>query len=119
MGTTAVDIAQTYLDAAIRYQEQLSRITGGGSLLTRYWLVLEELRLEALKRTHGESTPPPINLTAEDTETMSIENINSILYAPIACPDIYGSFMSFQPSVNGVSASTGNLSAYLYPDWQP
>ncbi|KAH8805499.1 hypothetical protein F5884DRAFT_823181 [Xylogone sp. PMI_703] len=103
LGSTTTDMAQTYLDAAIRYQGQLSRITAGGSLLARYWLVLEELRLEALKRTQGESDPPPI-----DQEM-------AILYAPIAYPDIHGGFVGFQPGM----ASMGNLAAYPFLDWQP
>ncbi|KAH9205228.1 hypothetical protein DL95DRAFT_439208 [Leptodontidium sp. 2 PMI_412] len=48
--SSSVNTYQTYLDAAIRCQNQLSRITGSGSLVARYCAVLEELRVEALRR---------------------------------------------------------------------
>ncbi|KAL6786778.1 fungal-specific transcription factor domain-containing protein [Trichoderma sp. SZMC 28012] len=40
-----------YLAAATRCQDQLSNLTEDGSLIARYCLVLEELRLEALRQT--------------------------------------------------------------------
>ncbi|PTB36475.1 uncharacterized protein TrAFT101_010360 [Trichoderma asperellum] len=45
------DVYSGYLSAAIRCQDQLSNLAEDGSLVARYCLVLEELRLEALRQT--------------------------------------------------------------------
>ncbi|UKZ71390.1 uncharacterized protein TrAtP1_012349 [Trichoderma atroviride] len=45
------EIYSGYLSAATRCQDQLSNLAEDGSLVARYCLVLEELRLEALRQT--------------------------------------------------------------------
>ncbi|KAL3469086.1 fungal-specific transcription factor domain-containing protein [Aspergillus californicus] len=99
---------QTYFDAAVRCQSQLSRIMPGDSLLARYCMVLEELRLEAIKRTEENQSPPQATqeTTPAETDTLSVENINSVLYAPITYPDIYGGAFSFP---YGPDAVPGNI----------
>lgn len=42
-----------YLAAAIQCQSHISRFAEKGSLSERYFLVLEELRIEALRQTNG------------------------------------------------------------------
>jgi hypothetical protein len=86
------DTYQIYLEAAIRCQGQLSKITRSGSLVARYCLVLEELRLETLIRAENAPAPTTFdqeNPTAVEAGIMSEENINSILYAPVTYPDFY------------------------------
>ena len=48
---------QIYLDAAIQLQRHLSRFIEDSSLVTRYCLVLEELRLDALRQIRRQSSP--------------------------------------------------------------
>ncbi|KAM0252598.1 hypothetical protein ACHAQJ_007635 [Trichoderma viride] len=45
------ELYSSYLSAATRCQDQLSNLAEDGSLVARYCLVLEELRLEALRQT--------------------------------------------------------------------
>ncbi len=87
-GLAPAETYQTYLDAATRCQDQLSRITGIASLASRYCLVLEELRIEALRRTESgpriESNPSPSLTSYGSTPTsgadaLSSETINHIL----------------------------------------
>lgn len=49
-----------YLEAAEKCQQQISGIAEPGSLTSRYCLVLEELRLEAMRRAHDNQGPGSI-----------------------------------------------------------
>lgn len=59
--TSPDETLDDYLDAATRCQSQMSSIAEKGSLSSRYCLVLEELRLEAVTRSTRPPTPPTIN----------------------------------------------------------
>ncbi|OAA68567.1 fungal specific transcription factor domain-containing protein [Niveomyces insectorum RCEF 264] len=52
------EVYQTFLDAASRCHDQLSRISGPESIGSRYCLVLEELQIEAKRKLQGELSPP-------------------------------------------------------------
>ena len=45
---SAIDSYHEYFDAAVRCQEHLSKLVVKGSLIARYCVVLEELRIEAV-----------------------------------------------------------------------
>ncbi|KAL2793422.1 fungal-specific transcription factor domain-containing protein [Aspergillus keveii] len=95
------DAYQTYLDAAARCQEKLASIAPSDSLVARYCLVLEELRCEAMFRTHpdtGSLQQVAQDLTPISSETMFVENMNAILYAPVGYQDVYGSAIELQPA---------------------
>ncbi|KAL3445820.1 fungal-specific transcription factor domain-containing protein [Aspergillus insuetus] len=95
------DAYQTYLDAATRCQEKLASIAPSDSLVARYCLVLEELRCEAILRTHpdtGSLQQVAQDLTPTSSETMFVENMNAILYAPVGYQDVYGSAVNLQQS---------------------
>ncbi|KAK6085125.1 fungal specific transcription factor domain-containing protein [Seiridium cupressi] len=53
-----IDVYQTYLEAANTCQGQILAIAEQGSLTQRYCLVLEELRIEALRQTTGVGMMP-------------------------------------------------------------
>ncbi|KAI0011484.1 fungal-specific transcription factor domain-containing protein [Xylariaceae sp. FL0662B] len=55
----APECYSAYLAAAARCQDQLGSMAEKGSLAARYCLVLEELRIEALKKTERVRTPMP------------------------------------------------------------
>ncbi|KAJ0415653.1 fungal-specific transcription factor domain-containing protein [Aspergillus carlsbadensis] len=93
-----LDEYQTYLDAATHCQEKLASIAPSDSLVARYCLVLEELRREALVRTEPETglQHAAHDLTPASSETMFVENMNAILYAPVMYQDVYGSAVDLQ-----------------------
>jgi len=107
---SSVETYQRYLDAAIRCQSQLSNISGPDSLVARYCLVLEELRLEVLRSpdgAQGQFFSDQEGTMAFDMGAISEESMNTILYAPVAYPDVYrGDFVGFWPGLND---SLGNM----------
>ena len=56
------EVYDKYLSAAVQCQFQISSIAEKGSLLERYCLLLEELRLEAIRKTgrHRHVTVDPV-----------------------------------------------------------
>jgi hypothetical protein len=72
------DKYQTYLDVAEKCQKQISSMGENDSLAQRYSVVLEELRLEAVKTTHRQLDPQNITLeTATTLQQMSMQRTQS------------------------------------------
>ncbi|KAH8680559.1 fungal-specific transcription factor domain-containing protein [Xylariales sp. PMI_506] len=85
--TSPVEFYEQYLEAATRIQNKMSAFTENGSLVTRYCLVLEELRLEALRHIEGYVSPAVIDLenptTSGDNMANMVSEYANILGAPM------------------------------------
>jgi hypothetical protein len=58
-----------HFEAAVRCQNQISSQADAESLAERYGIVLEELRLEAIKRIHWKREDPKISTSVSDQRT--------------------------------------------------
>jgi hypothetical protein len=90
-----------YLDAATRSQGKLSRFIENGSLVAHYCLMLEELRLEALRQIEGETSPAMSNpdgvLAIARLNAIAAEYAN-IIGAPVPYPALDGQDFGTAPA---------------------
>ncbi len=117
------EVYSSYFAAATRCQNHLSGVAEKGSLPERYCLVLEELRLEAMRQTSMtgmadiESHPPEMGFqslsmpTEGNTESIAnyasqMENAEIINSMPVSAPCDYSGWDQF---FSLVSSGLGNL----------
>ena len=130
------EVYDKYLSAAVQCQFQISSIAEKGSLLERYCLLLEELRLEAIRKTGRHrhvtvdpvvsavlagpsSTPTTANFFYEqyvdgDLASHPFQDANVNLNA--AMPDQMSGFSDWDQFASMVSSGLGNLDAFLNAD---
>ncbi|KAL2856506.1 fungal-specific transcription factor domain-containing protein [Aspergillus pseudoustus] len=114
VASTPVPEYQPYLDAAMRYHGHLAaEVNQGDSLLTRYCLVLEELRTEATNRINSNNnyrTPgsgsSSTTAAAAGEEPGQTINIPNILFAPAVPHDFYMGMLGFQAGGTASSADS-------------
>lgn len=122
----------SYFSAAIRCQSHISSIAEKGSLPERYCLVLEELRVEALRQTERmhQLTSVKSDLQRNRPQTMSI-GMEANLGGPTDFADFMGDFDLDYDDVPGsvpsdysgwdqfasmVSSGLGNLDGFFNDD---
>ena len=123
-----------YLSAAVQCQSQISSIAEKGSLLDRYRLLLEELRLEAIRKVdrHRHLAIDPIaasagsgpssataNVPAEqdiDGHFASNPSLDTNVDLNTAIPDQMSDFSDWDQFASMVSSGLGNLDAFLNAD---
>lgn len=125
-----------YLAAAIQCQSQISSIADKGSLLERYRLLLEELRLEAVRQTSRNRAPAPSagaamnevglqpTIAAVDgfvgqSDHMDFANHPSMhgsIDFGAAIPDQMSDYSGWDQFASMVSSGLGNLDAFLNDD---
>lgn len=86
-----------YLNAAIRCQNQISRIAEKGSLAWRYCLVLEELRKEACRQVEVPKSPPASG------QEISFTNTTTLNAQDFVASHVNGDFTAFDLSPNSLT----------------
>ena len=130
------EVYSRYLSAAIQCQSQISSIAEEGSLLERYRHLLEELRLEAVRKTdpgHFPGVNPavvvaqpklqsaPVSMTDPAGQFEQNFDNDATLHANVntdaAIPDLASDFADWDQFASMVSSGLGNLDAFLdeYP----
>ena len=130
------EVYNKYLSAAVQCQSQISSIAEKGSLLERYCLLLEELRLEAIRKTDRHRTlsvdPSVSAAAAGPSSTSTTANVFSEQYVGgdlpgnpfqganislnAAMPDQMSGFSDWDQFASMVSSGLGNLDAFLNAD---
>lgn len=122
------EVYSSYLSAATRCQSHISAIAEKGSLSERYCLVLEELRVEALRQTksttlggivntqpqdnssaNGTWLQPPVNTTNSSTIPISATRENPPAAADYAATDLRG-----EPDID---FNGNNIPGFSFPDY--
>lgn len=126
-------LTSSYISAAAHCQSQISSIAEKGSLPERYCLLLEELRLEAQRRSTHTRTTTPLRAEPNTSEERSIAPISNNLQ--IGSTDSLNSREATVPEfddnlpdfiqddhtdwgefANLVSSGLGNLDVFLHDD---
>jgi hypothetical protein len=132
------EIYNEYLSAAVQCQSQISSIAEKGSLLGRYCLLFEELRLEAFRKTdrhHLLVADPVVSAAAAGSgppSALATANVFSGQYVDggfagnsssdanvnpnAAVPDQTSDFSDWDQFASMVSSGLGNLDAFLNTD---
>lgn len=116
--TTLPAVYGEYLAAAIQCQSHISKFAEKGSLSERYFLVLEELRIEALRQTNGGNgvggvngsgnAAPMIYLHPDGTSANGIQNISTGYNASASAPPV-----NFNTIPNAMSPSAAPTAAMI------
>lgn len=126
------EVYSQYLSAAIKCQSQISNLAEEGSLLARYHHLLEELRLEAVRKTDRTRllavdpavvpTQPALQSTSAATNDLLGEiepdSASNAMLPPtvgfdLAIPDLMSDFADWDEFASMVSSGLGNLDAFL------
>jgi hypothetical protein len=97
-GSLPLETYQVYFDAATRSQSKLSRFIESGSLITRYCLMLEELRLEALRQIESEATTNRESVMAVARMNAMAAEFANIIGAPVPYPTVDGHDFASAPA---------------------
>jgi hypothetical protein len=134
--TCSPEVYKEYLSAATQCQSQISSIAEKGSLLERYCLLLEELRLEAIRKTdrhrHVTMDPSVSAVAAGSSSSLTMANVFSEQHVDegfagnpfqdantnlnAAMPDQMSDFSDWDQFASMVSSGLGNLDAFLNAD---
>jgi hypothetical protein len=134
--TSPSEVYNEYMSAAVQCQSQISSVAEKGSLLERYCLLLEELRLEAIRQTDRHRLlvfdPRVSAAAAGPSSTSATANIFSGQYVDgrfagdpssdanihltAAMPDQISDFSDWDQFASMVSSGLGNLDAFLNAD---
>jgi hypothetical protein len=134
--TSSPEVYNEYLSAATQCQSQISSIAEKGSLLERYCLLLEELRLEAIRKTdrhrHVTINPSVSAVAAGSSSSLTTADVFSEQYVDggfagnpsrdaninlnAAMPDQMSDFSDWDQFASMVSSGLGNLDAFLNAD---
>lgn len=124
------DFYNEYLAAAIQCQSHISSIADQGSLPERYLLLLEELRLEAIRQTSrnrnigptsGTAPPPmgsqeslpPSDLQPNQCGTVEVPSMEPAIDFNAVFPDQMSDYADWDMFASMVSSGLGNLDAFL------
>jgi hypothetical protein len=134
--TSSPEVYKEYLSAATQCQSQISSIAEKGSLLDRYCLLLEELRLEAVRKTdrhrHATMDPSVSAVVTGSSSSLTTANVFSEQYVDggfagnpsqdaninlnATMPDQMSDFSDWDQFASMVSSGLGNLDAFLNAD---
>jgi hypothetical protein len=134
--TSSPEVYKEYLSAATQCQSQISSIAEKGSLLDRYCLLLEELRLEAVRKIdrhrHVTMDPSVSAVVAGSSSSLTTANVFSEQYVDggfagnpsqdaninlnATMPDQMSDFSDWDQFASMVSSGLGNLDAFLNAD---